>query len=363
MAVADLRDPLVPAFDVIVNDRPMQSEARAHITSIAVDESTELPSMFSLVMAGSSGPDRLISWVDNDELFAIGNKIEIKLGYMDHLQTLIIGEITGLEPEFAHNRVPSLSVRGFDLRHRLQRGLKSRTFVQKKDSEIASQIAGDARLTPDVRDSETVHDYVLQHNQTDLEFLLERARRIQYEVVVQDKTLLFRPVGNAQKEVIIFKAGKSGSLDGELLEFHPRLVSGGQVSEVAVRGWDPKEKRELVGQAKIGDEASKMDGESSGGALAESRFGPTIETVSRLPVFTQTEADQMAKARFNSLLLQLITGDGLCRGRTDLRAGIVIKLDGLGKRFGGQYYVTEVNHRYSAKSGYQTHFSVRRNAS
>jgi phage protein D len=106
-----------------------------------------------------------------------------------------------------------------------------------------------------------------------------------------------------------------------------------------------------------------MDGESSGGALVESRFGPTIETVSRLPVFTQTEADQMAKARFNSLLLQLITGDGLCRGRADLRAGIVIKLDGLGKRFGGQYYVTEVNHRYSAKSGYETHFSVRRNAS
>ena len=49
--------------------------------------------------------------------------------------------------------------------------------------------------------------------------------------------------------------------------------------------------------------------------------------------------------------------------RTDLRPGKVIKIDRVGKRFSGQYYVTAVAHRYTPHRGYQTHFTVRRNAS
>ena len=61
-------------------------------------------------------------------------------------------------------------------------------------------------------------------------------------------------------------------------------------------------------------------------------------------------------------MLGLISGEGMCWGRTDLQAGKVIKLDGLGKRFSGQYYVTAVTHRYRSDRGYYTHFQVQRNA-
>ena len=69
-------------------------------------------------------------------------------------------------------------------------------FVGLKDSDIASQIASEANLEVDAVDSKVTHDYVIQANQTDLEFLRERAGRIQYEVFVSDKTLHFRPVQN-----------------------------------------------------------------------------------------------------------------------------------------------------------------------
>jgi uncharacterized protein len=363
MAVANLQHPLVPAFDLLINGTAMESKARAHITSITVDDSTELPSMLTLGMVGSISLNQQIPWIDDQGFFAIGNAIEIKLGYGDNVQSLIVGEITGLEPEFGYDRVPSLLVRGYDRRHRLQRGRKSRSFVQKKDSDIASQIAGDAQLSANVQDSETVHDYVLQHNQTDLEFLQERARRIQYEVVVEDKTLLFRPVANGQEAIMTLTTHKSAALADDLLEFRPRLVSGGQVSEVSVRGWNPHEKKALVGHAKGDDGVPKMGGRSNGAALAQSVFGKASELVSDHPVMKQGEADQMAKAGFNCLLLQFITGEGLCRGRPDLRAGTVIKLDGVGQRFGGLYYVTAAHHRYSPSSGYETHFNVRRNDS
>ena len=80
------------------------------------------------------------------------------------------------------------------------------------------------------------------------------------------------------------------------------------------------------------------------------------------PVSTQAEADQIAKARFNHAAMALVTGEGVCQGRTDLRAGKVIKLDGLGQRFSGQYYVSSALHRFSTHGEYLTRFTVQRNA-
>lgn len=357
MPVSNSASPLVPDFDVIINGSPLPTAAEAYIAGVTVDESVELPSMFTLEVTSSDEQTQEAQWINDQNLFAIGNVVEIKLGYVDDLETVLIGEITTLEPQFVFNRLPSLTVRGYDRRHRLQRGRKTRTFVQQKDSDIASQIASEAGLTAQAEDSVTVHDYVLQANQTDLDFLHERASRIQYEVIVEDKVLLFRPVANAQGESLTL------TMDDDLLEFYPRLSSAGQVSEVTVRGWSPKDKQELVGQAQAGDEVSTMGGQESGAALVAGAFGAAIELLSAHPVATQAEADQLAKARFNHLVLALISGEGVCWGRTDLRAGKVITIDGVGQRFSGQYYVTAAVHRYSLQRGYQTHFTVRRNAS
>ena len=80
------------------------------------------------------------------------------------------------------------------------------------------------------------------------------------------------------------------------------------------------------------------------------------------PVSSQAEADQIARGLFNRMALELIAGEGACNGRADLRAGTVIGLSGLGKRFSGSYYVTRAIHRYIADRGYETRFRVRRTA-
>ncbi len=357
MPVANPEDPLVPAFDVLINDSSLPVAAGAYVVDITVDNDVRLPSMFSLTLAGADVREEQLAWIDDDKLFAVGNAVEIKMGYGEDLETLIIGEVTGLEPEFTLDGLRNLTVRGYDRRHRLQRGRKTRTFLQQKDSDIASQIANEAGLVPQVEDSGVVHDYVMQANQTDMEFLQERARRIQYEVVVEDTTLSFRPVSNAESELTTL------TMDDDLLEFYPRLSVAQQASEVTVRGWNPKEKKEIVGQATAGDEVSSMGGEKSGPALIESAFGTTMRMLSDHPVMTQAEADQLAKACFNNMALKLISGEGVCWGRTDLRLGKVIKIEGVGKRFSGQYYVSALTHRYRPQHGYYTHFEVQRNAS
>lgn len=348
--------PLVPDIDVLINGSPAPAAVLRYIEDVMVDDSVELPSMFGFAVTSSDAQEQSSPWID-DNLFSIGNLVEIKMGGGGKLTSLIIGEITALEPEFVTSRLPLLRVRGYDRGHRLQRGRKTRTFLQKKDSDIASQIAAEAGLSATTTDSGTTLDYVLQANQTDWEFLCERARLIRYEVVVRDKALSFQPVANDQSEVLTL------DMKNDLLEFYPRISSSGQATEVKLQSWSIKDKKAMLGDSKAGDEVSTMGGASSGAAIVQSAFGNAIEVVTDQPVSTQAEADQIAKARFNELVLELISGEGTCRGRADIRAGKVIKIDGVGQRFGGQYYVTSAIHRYSPANGYVTDFMVRRNAS
>ena len=344
---------VVPRFDITINGRSLGDDARNSIIHVLVDDSVAWPSMFAFQVTDSEMSDNEYVWVDGSEL-AVGGVVEIMLGYGDELKPLITGEITGLEPEFALDRPPSLIVRGYDRRHRLQKGRKTRTFVELKDSDIANTVGREANLSVTATDSKVTHDYVIQANQTDLEFLRERAERIQYEVVVTNKSLFFRPVQNTQGEILTLTMGE------ELLEFYPRLSMTRQVTDVSVRGWDPQEKKEIVGTATFG--SGQMGGDKSGPQL-DKAMGQTSEVLSMQPTMTQAEADQMAQAALNKKALTLIEGEGRCLGNTALRAGIVIEIAGVGKRFSGQYYVTSAIHNYTAQGGYRTQFQVRRNAS
>jgi len=356
MPKAEFSQPLVPLFAVIINGSPLKAAELAYVTSIAVNEDVHQPGMATIELSGADTLGKRLPWVA-DARFDIGHAIEIKLGYGGRLERLFAGEITGLEPHYTANGVPSLTVRGFDRLHRLMRGRKSRTFVKQKDSDIVSKIVQDAGLTADATDSRVTYEHVYQHNQTDWEFLRVRTQRIGYEILAVDKKVLFRPVANASTEALTL------TFNNDLQEFRPRLTSARQVDEVSALGWNVMDKKMIVGTSKIGDEVSKMGGQQSGGAIASKAFGAASEKIDFSSLTTQAEADAVARAQLNEMALGLIVGEGLCYGRTDLRAGKVIKVDGLDERFSGLYYVTGTVHSFTLRNGYQTRFNFRRNAS
>jgi phage protein D len=160
MPAADLSNPVVPVFDITINGRSLGANARDFITHVLVDDSIAWPSMFAFQLTDAPLTENEHAWIDSSEL-AVGSVVEIKLGYGGELERLIAGEITGLEPEFVLDRPPSLIVRGYDRRHRLQKGRKTRTFVGLKDSDIASTIGREAKLSVSATDSKVTHDYVI----------------------------------------------------------------------------------------------------------------------------------------------------------------------------------------------------------
>ncbi|NEP50200.1 MAG: phage late control D family protein [Moorea sp. SIO3C2] len=338
----------VPSFRIVISGQQLRSDVMA----VIVDENVSTPTMFTIKLANWDQENQ--EWMD-EQLFKLGSEVEIFMGYggsAGKLQKLMIGQITGLEPQFAHKEIPLLTVRGYDYSHRLLRGYNTRSFTKKKDSDIAKDIAKQAGLKYGGVTTKLALDYVLQHNQTDMEFLQSRAQRLGYEVVVQDKTLYFQPHQDKSKSVLTLVQRK------DLLSFSSRLTSLTQVGQVEVHGWNPKDKKAFIGRTNPSSSSN-----NSGAKAVDQALGSGKKTTERLyrPVFSLAEAEQIAHGRFKNMGLEYISGEGLCVGRPDLRAGTVITIQGVGKQFSGDYYVTSTIHTYSHKRGYRTAFKVRRN--
>ena len=354
MADRNSFDTLTPEFRIEIDGSAVSEQVRADLIAVRVLEDVEATSMFSFVLHCWDEVEMKVKWID-DPLFKEGAAVAIHMGYRDQLEKIFSGEISGLEPEFHSAEAPVLTVRGYDRGHRLMKERKTKSYVQMSDSDIASQIASKAGLTAKVERTPVTLEYVLQNNQTDLEFLTARAGRIGYEVFVQDKTLYFRPHQIAGSESLTLRR------EVELLEFYPRSTTMNQVAQTTVRGWDPKKKKEFVAKAQTGDVRDKL-GANSGPSTTQRAFTGTGTMMVHLPVSSQAEADQLASGLLNEIALCHVAGDGVCIGRPDLRPGKLIKIEGIGKRFSGSYYVTATEQSYLPSRGYRTAFTVRRNA-
>jgi phage protein D len=344
-----------PESKLLINDAEIPPELKADVLEVTVLQHVEGPSSFDLSLNIVNPQNSQLRWID-DARVQPGNKLEIRLGYLDRFETLIVGEITALHAKYLNAQAAKLHVQGFDRLHRLRRGRKVRSFTAQKDSQIAATLAGDAGLTPDVQDTGVVFDYVLQNNLSDLDFLLERARRIRYEVFVDGSKLVYRRVANHLSKVATLEYGIS------LKQFCPRLTTLAQVNELKVRAWSPANKQAVLGVARAGDDDSRMGGSQSGPQLAQAAFGNHTTAVVDMPLATQAEADQMAHALYNRIALDFVCGEGEAVGNTAIRAGRTIELRGLGRRFSGDYYVKTAEHRVSPKTGYTTRFKLARSA-
>lgn len=341
---------LLPDVEIRVNGTAVPLRARHDVRAVTVGHTVGEPAWFTVELSDWD-PDQLrVRWSDGP-LFAIGAAVEIRLGYLGALAGVLLGEITSLEPHFRADRPPILVVGGYDHGQRLTRTRRTRSFVRMKDSAIVAELARGAGLRVEAPDTGPVHDYVAQANQTDWAFLLDRAARLGREVLVRDKVLRFRPADAAAAPVRL-------AVGREITEFRPRLSTVGQVGAVAVRGWDVRRKKPLVGQHKGAPGGGPL-GARPGPRTADAAFGSSATAHVDLVPDSKAEADLIAEGSWGAAASGFVRGTAECRGDTRLLAATPVEITGAGTRFSGRYRVTAVTHTLDAE-GYRTSLVVGR---
>lgn len=358
-------DVFAPTFKVEVNGTDLAADVSKNIMTVEVTIEPSAMDHCSMTLANPF-PDLRWTHTSDAKLFAEGSSVRIEMGYVDRRQLMFDGEITAISPSFPESGPPTVQIEGLSRLHWLVRDSKLRTFENVTDSDIASQVGTGVNLTVQADTTQTKYPYILQDNKTDLAFLLERARRIRFEVLVQGKTLLFRKAqeGQPKSYTLVWgnpQQGVAGTNVLPLRSFAPRLSPRGVPAAVVVRGQDPATGAAIKERAGAGDEDSTQGGSMTAAQLNSTAFSVQPELVLTDPPVTSTaEAAERAHAEFNRLARKLLTGRGVSIGIPDLRSGDVVELDGIG-RFSGPYYVTTATHRIGG-SGYETSFGVERMA-
>lgn len=355
------------ALPVAVHDRLVRS---------VVDTNLHLPGMFELTFYDNAGDTVRLGGLD------IGTTVQVWGGAPD-AQTgtrLITGEVTGLEGRFESSTCFTV-VRGYDVTHRLQRARRTRTFLNMTDSDIAARLAREAGLTETRIDpSTTTHPHLGQCDQTDWDFLGQRAAEIGYELSASDGVFHFRrasSVSAAEGPPVDLR------FDVDLWTFRPRVTAGNLTPEVEVRVWDPLQAKVIAHSAATGAGAATLSGQQpatlgrtfAGGGLpaappppppaAVGDLGPapgvTSHVVHDRPLAVgaaiSAAGEQVAGALAEHVASTFAEADGEAAGSPSIQAGTVVSVSGVPAPFGGSWLVTSAQHVFDlAEGGYLTRF-------
>jgi phage protein D len=330
---------------------------RQHIRGLGV---SPFPSSVQLGRAADAAPNGT---------FDIENRLELAIGYApDPLENVFTGDVTGVQVSFPSGGMPTMSLVAHDPLQKLAEGTKSRGFGLIPDAVVAGIVAAENRLIPQidpvvlgasavnaVRNILAPGTGVKQKGQSDFALLQAIAKEYDADIHVEGDVLHLTRFQREPVPRLTLAWGRN------LLDFSPKMSTVGQVAEVAARftlreipltflvkvGWDFD--RESV--------AISIEPGSSKGAPKSG--GPTLTIIDR-SIRTPQDVESNALKIYRELrtkLNQRLTGSASAVGDPRIRAGALVRLDGLGPDFSGDYRVKAATHSISS-GGYQTKFEV-----
>jgi phage protein D len=377
-----------PDFAVYVDGEPVDERTRDDVLSIRVDLDIGQMSSFDITFNNWDERTLRFKYAESDaqnERFAIGRRVQVHMGYAGRLLPMVTGTIMGLNPSFPESGATTIGISGTDGMQRLKKRKpklnEPRLYRNVRDDEIAKIIAGRSNLDVRVDEGPEKYTLVVQKNQDDAMFLMERAKRIDFECYVRTdpetkkETLHFeqardgRPGVSQRVYQLAYGPGLAAAAERSdnttpvpavpnLIEFTPSLRVADQVTAVAVRGWDPKTKRPISYTATAGDlpgGGKGLSGPQAAGVAVAGREDAVVDA----PVHTTEEARRLAISILREQAYTFITGTGRIAGLPELGPGDSLDIHGIGRRFSGAYFVTGVQHTVGA-GGYFTQFRVRR---
>lgn len=391
MATAALR--FAPDFHVTINGHELPAALRQSISSIRYEDGTGAADRVELGIANVD-----LRWLQQhirglgvhpfptgfglgaarfspapDGLFDIDNDLRLSLGYAPGpLVEVFKGDVTGVEASFPSGGMPTMTLVAHDYMHRMSEGRYARGFGPLPDAIIAAILSVENLLVPlidptVIAGSLAVAAVNLVFNGTgkkqtaasDLELMREIAATYDSDFWVDGDFFYFsRFMFKEYSPRMTLRWGES------LLDFSPKVSTIGSVAATAMKFtlreiplsflvnvfWDFD--RETLGIRVVPGEAA---------AFLKMIVGPT-DTIINQPIGSPADITNSAMLIAHELRTKInnrLTASGSAIGDPRIRAGAVIRFEGLGPDFSGDYRVASATHSIDA-GGYRTSFQVRR---
>ncbi len=330
------------------------------LVSLEVELDEELAGMFRMSVALLLQADGTWNYID-DERLAIWKKVVVTAGLEDDTEQLILGYITHIRPIFGSGLDQChLEIWGMDASVLMDREDKLQDWPSRKDSDIATEIFGTYGLTPQVEDTDLIHDEQVStiiQRETDIQFLKRLALRNGYECYVDGDTGYFQPpqVSGEPQPVLSVQFGDDTNVNRFQLE-----VNALSTVNVGIFQLDHDTKDVL-------DATSAPGSQQALGARGVDTYlcpglAPGMVYIGKTVTTGSAEMTALCQGLYNEGEW-FVTGEGEVAANqygNILKPRAPVTIKGIGETYSGVYYTTHVNHIFNA-DGYIQRFRVKRN--
>lgn len=381
----------VPDFKLLINDSAMPAALKSTVTSVRYQDGLNAadrvevgfanPNLqwlqqhirglgFSALPTGVTlGPIGRVD-VTAGGSFDIDNKVELQMGYAPFpLADMFLGSVTGVDVTFPNGGMPTMTLVAHDYLNRMAPGKYARGFGPLADALVVMILSAENLLIPLIDPTITTISAALsainfifkgtgtkQEGESDLELLTKIAGQYDADFWVDGNTLYLSRFMKDYSPSVTLTWGSN------LQEFSPHVTTIGQVAGVSMKftlreipldflvtvGWDFDRETLII---------SVLPGVAA--AAAKSVVGPAFSIINQ-PISSPGDIANSALVILHELRGKLnsrLTGSGSCVGDPRIRANEIIRLDGLGPDFSGNYRVKSATHSIDG-SGYKTNFQV-----
>jgi uncharacterized protein involved in type VI secretion and phage assembly len=339
---------------VAVQGSPLAAEVESQLRQVVVDTDVSGPDCCRVVLDDPGRDILRRSGIDlHADLTVTAGRVGEQTG-----DRIFDGVVYSIGYDF-DDRGSFTTIVAYDRAYALYNGLHTKTYQNLTDSDLAGQLADEVGLKRGrITATSVVHEHLAQVNETHYEFLARRAREVNRTLLVTGQQLHFAEVTDASGAP---EPGDFASRDrlqlvpgGNVQRLTARVTAAQQVTEVEVRGWDPKRKQALTATVPARSRAAELTDQPD---QVAGTFGSPRHVTVDLPLSTQAECDAVAAAQAERLASSFVHAEGTARGDPRIVAGAAVSLGQTGGRFDGKLTVSRARHVWD-RHGYQTSFVV-----
>jgi phage protein D len=374
-----------PEFRILIDGSPVPAVLRSSVTGLSLQSSLEGVDRLELTLANEG-----LRWLDH-ALLKLDREVTLTLGYTpEPLTQMFVGEIVGHTASFPSGGTPTMTVVAQDRRHKMQRGNKTRWFaisiptygnIPIPDLAIAGVVSAEHSLIPlvdpvgaalavliggasvvvSMDDPKAMQRIIRkQDGQSDYDFLARIALENGWDMVVDHSGPLGGHVLRFMSPLDHLTPDVSLKYGRDLIDFAPRISTVGQIAGVSATIWQPDIKMEFTVSVGWDWDRQSLDISITPGSGMEAGSGssePTYTLVDK-PV-TRADAARTIVGTLLPRLNRRLTASGNVVGDRRIKTGGVVRIEGVGEKFGGLYRVTSVTHSVDT-GGWRTSFELRK---
>jgi len=326
---------LLPRVTLGVDGRLLSPAENNGLRAVRVQQRLSQPTLCELTFDAATGAGERLS-----------PGVNLRVGVDDEQTALFTGEVTAVEYLYGPAQEKTVRIRAYDPLHRLRKRQTVRAHVQVTPADLARQLAGEIGLRLEAQASGPLWARYYQHEQTDLDVLVDMTVRAGLYLAVRQDTLYLLTL-QGSGELLPLAWGQS------LLEARLEVNADAASRRVQASAWDP-------GSVSVHNGAAQQarSGRAVSAAVEPQAVGGDGRwALVDAGVVSSEQASALSQAELDRAVARDVTLWAVAEGDPRLRPGVAVQVDGVAPTVAGRYVLTSVTHAIDTQFGFTSELS------